>query len=275
MLPSDEGFLAYTTPKLARFEDRRIGILRACLVAVILAYVGIYQFWFKGEWAESNPVAGSSRLTIQQPTAGGCDPSTAGCLNAFRNKSELPYCAQASVSVDYPGSVLGCKFFAAPLPVGSELNGATLAVTRLQSAEQDNICAADADNCPKIFVNDEDGSMNSSFVADIESFTVALDHTAWVTRASFGAEDNSYASVSSRQKRGKLFVPKNDYLCALLHGHSGLDTSQPKLSAPCFVEPNTTGKNVDFFRVDVLLLASSSTSTSLCPLDDVNFENRT
>ena len=256
--------LSYTTAKLARFEDRRIGILRLLLVVSILAYVCIFQFAWKGEWAESDVVAGTSRLTIQQPTVGACDPAGQECLNAFRNKSELPYCSQSP-----------CQFFAAPLPVGSEMNGATLAITRLQSIEQTNVCDHAEDNCPQIFVpTGKPESAENTYVADIESFTVGFDHTAWTTRTAIG-EESSFDSVASRQKRGKLYVPKNDYLCTALQGHSGLDSAEPKLSAPCFLEPNTTRSNIDYFRLEVLLLAATSDSTAVCPLDQANFNNRT
>ena len=102
------------------------------------------------------PRDGDCAHLIQQPTVDACDPAHAGCLNAFRNKSSLPYGAEfAASSADAnrtPGSILPCAFFAAPLPVGAELNGATVAVTRIQSRAKTNVCGPRADNCPQIFL---------------------------------------------------------------------------------------------------------------------------
>ena len=209
--------LEYATPKLARFEDVRVGVLRAALAAAILAYVVIYQFAFHGAWTQSVPVTGTARISIQQPTVDACDPARAGCLNAFRNKSSLPYCAEfAASSADAnrtPGSILPCAFFAAPLPVGAELNGATVAVTRIQSRAQTNVCGPRADNCPQIFVPDDPpeapGRDQPVYVADMESFTLGLDHTAWADGDQRGAPGPSAVAVASRQKQGKLWVPSH------------------------------------------------------------------
>jgi len=277
-----DAVLTYSTPKLVCFEDRRIALLRLGLVAGILAYVGVYQFAMQGAWAESRPIAGSSRLTLRQPTVNSCDPAAAGCSNTFRNKSSLPYCAEFAprgigATAACAGSIFPCEFFAAPLPVGADLNGAALAVTKLRSVSQINVCAASADNCPHIFVAQEgalgDGSV---YVADMESFTVALDHTAWTTASQLGGSttDEGYVTVAARQKHGKVYVPKNDVLCASLEGHKTLETSEPHLAAPCFILPNTTSSNMDFFRLDVLLLAAAAESTLRCPLDKINYDGK-
>jgi hypothetical protein len=49
--------LSYTTAKLARFEDRRIGMLRLVLVVAILAYVCIFQFAWRGGGADTDMLA--------------------------------------------------------------------------------------------------------------------------------------------------------------------------------------------------------------------------
>ena len=54
---TEDGAFAITvgrpaSSKLARFEDVRVGVLRAALAAAILAYVVIYQFAFHGAWTE-------------------------------------------------------------------------------------------------------------------------------------------------------------------------------------------------------------------------------
>ena len=313
--------LEYATPKLARFEDARVGVLRAALAAVILAYVAVYQFAFHGSWAQGVPVTGTARVTIQQPTVGACDPALAGCLNAFRNKSSLPYCAEfAPAPADVnrtPGSILPCAFFAAPLPVGAELNGATVAVTRIKSGicahvyayqhacarahsfshsrtrarararththtytgAQTNVCDPRADNCAQIFVpseaSDAPGGDEPTYVADMESFTIGMDHTAWAAGDQQGASEPGDVAIASRQKQGKLFVPKNDELCRSMGGQVALERDEPRLSAPCYVKPNTTRSNIDLFRLDVLLLAAARQPTLQSQLDLVNFDGKT
>lgn len=219
-----EALLTYTTPKLARFEDVRIGNLRTVLVLMILTYVGVYQFAWQGAWAESRPIAGSSCLTIQQPAVDSCDLATTECINAFHNKTQIFYCAEFQPSKSSQrtcpsSSVLPCEFYAAPLPVGSELNGATLAITRIKSTARTNQCHPDFDSCPNIFGprTPQPAEENSAYVADMESFTVALDHTAWTTTIKPRSIEET---VAARQQHGKLYVPKNDHLCRALGGHT-------------------------------------------------------
>jgi hypothetical protein len=93
----------------------------------------------------------------------GCDPlSDARGCNNFTAKSKLPYCAEYARPVDadgdgaaaaapYNGTQLPCAFFQTPLPAGTPLNGAILAMTRVHTTRQVFVCDDANDNCAQVF----------------------------------------------------------------------------------------------------------------------------
>ncbi|KAJ8599890.1 hypothetical protein CTAYLR_002801 [Chrysophaeum taylorii] len=249
---------AYPTTKFVRIRDARLGLFKIVLALGILGYVGLYELAYEGLYLEASAVTGAVRFTLQQPTVGGCDPTDAGCANAFLPTSETSYCAQSSAT--YAGTQYPCEYYE---NIGAQvvMKSALLVVTRQTTYDEELVCvAADETTCPRVY---NITSQETTYVADAERYTVLVDHS--VVAASLA---ESVARPSSKLK-GRLYVKNSHSLCREYDGYRDIVGSSKSRRAPCFVAGNETSRNLDFFSLDVLLRAADIS------LDDINYGGMT
>ena len=271
---------AYPTSKNVRIRDARLGILKHLLTIGILLYVILEVLWDQGYAYELTTVSGTARFQLLQPTVQpGCtDPSSCscdtaddpGCENNFTSVRAGSYCAQAAppYNTSYDGEKLPCRFFESA-GAGVTRNGAILVSTRVTTYEQ-VLNESNSDTCPILYTTT---SKDEAYVNDIGRFTVLIDHSIVpdnLDLTNIGGKQSVPGqidtSASSGDIKGALYVPKNHWLCKHHEGtyprNSGKSTHG---KAPCYIKPNTTAANLDFFSLDVLMQAADSDLDALNP----------
>lgn len=256
--------LSYETAKYVSIQDSRLGLLRYCLVAAIIVYVGVFELWAFGGWLASSPVNGAVRFSLQQPTEHGCDPFDAdeNCRNAFKPVNALPYCEQSPASLSYQGNVYPCEIYEA---INAQFVAETslVVVTRASTINQTLVCGdgpANEMDCPHTY--ETVGSEHKFYTAQSEAFTVLVDHAVAASKIC-NAHPTSYScSAASSEFRGRLYSNSAE-LCREQFGLSSAfqQNRGTKLTpdAPCYIEPNRTALQIDFFSLDVLLRAAGVT----------------
>ena len=270
---------AYPTSKNVRIRDARLGILKHLLTIGILLYVILEVLWDQGYAYELTTVSGTARFQLLQPTVQpGCtDPSSCscdtaddpGCENDFTSVRAGSYCAQAAppYNTSYDGEKLPCRFFESA-GAGVTRNGAILVSTRVTTYEQ-VLNESNSDTCPILYTTT---SKDEAYVNDIGRFTVLIDHSIVpdnLDLTNIGGKQSVPGqidtSASSGDIKGALHVPKNHWLCKHHEGTEQVHGGKRKTDAPCYIKPNTTAANLDFFSLDVLMQAADSDLDALNP----------
>lgn len=177
---------AYQTPKVVKIQDRTLGLLRITLMLAIFIYIFVFNIWYKGQHFVMSDVDGIARLQWQEPTTKWCSPMKPGCESNFDSTADLSYCQ------DYTGAEPelvkhACDFYdAEELPVDLRLG--VLLPTRKRIFKQVKTCDDLAPTCRRKFsFVDAEGKLQTgddralptsdAFIADIDHFTVLIDHS--------------------------------------------------------------------------------------------------
>lgn len=177
---ADELF-AYETPKVVRIRDVRLGVLYYALVALILGYIVGYQIFYLNQHFQRRDVLGTTRMTIQQPTRGGCNPNDVGCLSDFPSLETLPYCKQYNGSslVARKAQKRNCIFADQhTLAPNGMIGDALLVPTRIDYSKERKNCQPGEENdwtCENEY--DVDANATINYIADIEEYTIMLSHS--------------------------------------------------------------------------------------------------
>lgn len=180
--------LAYQTPKVVMIKDRLLGVLKYTLMLCIFCYVFVWQLMYQGSHFYLDHLNGVARLQLQHPTK-SCNPMDTECSANYTSFQSLPYCNA------YKGknaSVIQreCKYFDA-LDLLTPMDSGYLIPSFVQIYDQVQSCEPNASNnyaCDKRYdyVDAQGGSqripgraepVGEYFVADIDSFTVLIDHS--------------------------------------------------------------------------------------------------
>lgn len=257
---------AYPTLKYVKIVDARLGLFKYLITFMIIVYVSVYQLWYLGGYLEEIGVTGAVRFSLQQPTHNGCDPTDSGCKNEFSSLKTLPYCTQSNGAAgSSTGSILPCTFLE---NIGMQvvMTNSILATTRMTQYEQVLVCNSSvSETCPFIYnLTDNPNAEQEFYVVDAEKFTVLIDHS--VIAESPDLDISEKLQAASSEISGRLYVAKNNALCSQYKESATLDyrgNMGSTSSAPCYIAPNTTSKNLDYFSLDVLMQAADQTLDSI------------
>jgi len=254
--------ISYETVKYVSIQDSRLGLLRYLLLLAIVVYVGVFEMWAFGGWLTASPVVGVVRFSLQQPTVNGCDPAEdESCRNDFQSLDQLPYCTQSTNS-SYQGSVYSCEIYEA-INAQMVTEKSMVVLTRASTAQQTLVCGPLNMTCPRTYET-AGGDNHKFYIAQSEAFTVLLDHAVTASKICREHSGRSYAcSAESSQYNGRLYS-NNPELCheqsqrynASFAHYRG---TQQTPHAPCYIQPNRTVLQQDFFSLDVLLRAAGVT----------------
>jgi len=161
----------FITPKKVIIRDCKLGLSDLMLKIAIFIYIFLISILYKGRHLSSEAAFGVGRMFIEHPVSSLCRSSQeVVCDTAFRPPSELPYCSDASctylTSLQLPGNTL---------TTGESLFIPT-SIAILNSTE---ICTPQESNnftCSKVWPRTQADDGAKSFVADIESFNIFIDH---------------------------------------------------------------------------------------------------
>lgn len=185
MIDWDDIF-AYTTVKMVRVHDRRLGILHYFFMLLIVTYIVVYVCIVSKEYMLLENPEGTVRLGLLPPRA--CPDEADGQCDGFRRLStELPYCTGGPV---IPGLLMpapfNCRYedesFVVWPPV--EQRG-FFAATRITERDQQLPDTCDlARNDPSCFDWEPAGEVGDQvyYPAQIEWFTAFIDHTMTASR---------------------------------------------------------------------------------------------
>jgi len=259
--------LSYTTVKVARIKDPKLGALHYSFMFLILVYIIIYKVIMNTGYIAFEAPVGTVRMQLQAPmaTCDGalCDPDYPMAKTAIPAITTLGYCGPDSASCGKPGSKCACRYQDAsdvvfPVTGGSpfyiatrvtnwteipnpECTPAACSAPYLHAVKAGETYAACAAKCG---ANHFDGGCNATancwnqerwYVAGVEDFTILIDHN--VEAPSFDLSGTS-ATMS-----GSL------------------------LSCGTHMKPNMTKQNQDFFSVKTLLDAAQFSDGEHCGVD--------
>jgi hypothetical protein len=195
-----DDLLSYTTSRTVRIRDKRLGAAYVLLTTAILAYILAYQVAVRQAFLKSGDVAALARLQLQRAGAAyrwpqGAAPYCAGSPAPGANASggggapgvAAFYAFPSAGAYEYVGpggggvvaAQLDCLFFdesfAVPSPLESNAIFLTTRLTswREQSAPAQTECDYQGlENCSWVA-----GARNTSYVADVELFTLLIEHS--------------------------------------------------------------------------------------------------
>mmetsp|Transcript_63208 Transcript_63208/g.137464 ORF Transcript_63208/g.137464 Transcript_63208/m.137464 type:complete len:460 (+) Transcript_63208:94-1473(+) len=172
------GFNTYEMPRTVKVKSTKVGILKVVLMSLVFIgyFLGYGLFWNKS-YLEISAITGIMRMNMQHPTA-HCNPLHEDCLDRFKPLDELPYCQRHSSD----GTVVQSQMTQQPCEYLDEYDvgnvafqgSVTMMPTRLKRVKQEKICDSARTPCPRQY---KAVAVEDVFVADMESFTVLIDHS--------------------------------------------------------------------------------------------------
>lgn len=256
-------WLSYQTPVFVKIQDPRLGCLAYSLSAAIFIYLVAYNILYRNSLVEADTPSGIVRLSLRQPTVGFCKSLDDDCHLIKQPFSELSYCAQnPNASAE---EVLPCRHMddrEAAIETGSWVH----LVTYLRVYEQRRPCRSDDDTCTRLWASVPAAERRSklpaeTFVAQVERFTMMLDHSASAPSV----------NVTGPDPGARGYIRTDD--AALCSSHPSRSTRPvgfdedpiPSAGAPCYIIPNKTSTNKDFFEISVLLALVGVDLDVACP----------
>lgn len=195
---SIDSLFAYYTPKIVAIQDRSLGLLRIFAMLIIFLYIFVYNIWYQGFHFDLSEVEGITRQEWQEPTRMWCNPRHLDCKANYSKIVDLPYCKQYS-GLNATHVRRPCKYFdARELPI--TLSSGTLIPTYIQKFKQVKDCADGDQLCERKFhFVDAYGvpqngqglaePYSKNFVADVEDYTLTLDHSFRTTDGKVAYDD--------------------------------------------------------------------------------------
>jgi len=157
------GFLVYDTISVVRIKDKRLAVMHYLCMVAILGYVLIYTVWFNQAYYAVEAPVGTVRIN---PMAASERPN-----ETWANLSDLLYCRSEYHNESYSQP---CKYFDSNIDVFPQAVDSSITIaSRISFSTQ-------VPTNPDF--NDTDSNWNTTssdlyFLADIENFTLQIDHT--------------------------------------------------------------------------------------------------
>jgi len=188
----------YETPTITVIKHRPLGLTRMMLLFGIFLYIVVYSMLYQGSHFKINDVSGMNRLQWQEPVM-QCNPMDIDCSANFTDLKDLPYCE--SYTGKHPATEqFRCGYFEAwELPI--TMPGAVLLPTKFAKYNQVEVCDIHVESCSRKYkFVDDDGNEQTgegkaepvygSFVANVEDFTLMIDHNFRTTSGSQAHDDD-------------------------------------------------------------------------------------
>mmetsp|Transcript_22653 Transcript_22653/g.51761 ORF Transcript_22653/g.51761 Transcript_22653/m.51761 type:complete len:638 (+) Transcript_22653:75-1988(+) len=175
-----DNLFAYSTVKQVNIRDRKLGLIHALFRLSIIAYIIVYQLMYKCKHMVEGRVYGTTRMTLQRPTVEHCNPLHYDCEADLTHVKDLPYCKQAdrqdrSSSSNSSFRSLDCLYLDEHAwNFGFEDQDSIFLATRYNNITQTKDHGHPKTN-PYKFKKDD--VQLDHYVADIERFTVLIDHS--------------------------------------------------------------------------------------------------
>mmetsp|Transcript_12508 Transcript_12508/g.35642 ORF Transcript_12508/g.35642 Transcript_12508/m.35642 type:complete len:530 (+) Transcript_12508:80-1669(+) len=186
----DEVF-AYQTPKVVILKDRRLGFIAISLKLLIFCYIFLWMIIYQGKHLSVADVNGVNRLSVRNPSEDMCNPFHVGCRSNYTDFRQLPYCAESAETYNEgDGTKRPCQIWDS-VEAHIPFDDGALVPTRVRRYDQVRACEPSEENnwsCNPapyeyLSVNGSQQTVHGeavpkydAFIADIEHFTVLIDH---------------------------------------------------------------------------------------------------
>eukprot|EP01098_Paradermamoeba_levis_P014033 TRINITY_DN6586_c0_g1_i1.p1 TRINITY_DN6586_c0_g1~~TRINITY_DN6586_c0_g1_i1.p1 ORF type:complete len:400 (-),score=74.51 TRINITY_DN6586_c0_g1_i1:95-1294(-) len=159
-----DAVFSYNTVKIVKIRDRRLGLLHYFFILLIIGYIFGFTIIYQQRYLTLEAPAGSLRLSLMKPTK----PSPLATLE---------YCLQNNqTSFSFPN--YKCVYWDDLLALYPRVERSGMFIsTRVNKTRNNRRCDWSIDPNCNFYVN----SSSSIFVADIERFTIMMDHTVYAT----------------------------------------------------------------------------------------------
>jgi len=162
------GFLVYDTVSVVRIKDKRLALLHyACLVAIVF-YIVFWTIFYKQAYYAYEAPVGTVRINPMAPPERTND--------SWIDIKDLPYCRTDSRTQLYGFDIYDCKYYDSAIDVFPQaVDGSITISTRIKLSNQYVVNPAfNTTDC--VWIDDPD-SIETFYLADIERFTLQVDHT--------------------------------------------------------------------------------------------------
>eukprot|EP00029_Vermamoeba_vermiformis_P010900 TRINITY_DN5855_c0_g1_i1.p1 TRINITY_DN5855_c0_g1~~TRINITY_DN5855_c0_g1_i1.p1 ORF type:complete len:385 (-),score=86.56 TRINITY_DN5855_c0_g1_i1:61-1215(-) len=171
-------FFEYSTVKVVKIRDARLGLLHYVFMFLILAYVAGYTIIYRQRYLLTEVPVGSVRMSLMAPKSR--TPAT-----------ELPFCINSTIPYAYTKH--NCAYWDADLVVyPTAEDKAMLAATRVTMLNETFECELDDYTC-----HVTSHTTDTIYIPDIERFTLMIDHTVVAPKSGF--------QRNGAQMSGKLY----------------------------------------------------------------------
>jgi len=166
-------WLSYSTVKLVKIRERRLGLLHYIFMVVIVLYVAGYTVIYNKTYMITEKPVGSIRLSLLQ----GAD---------VKNVTQLPYCLYNNHTSIGKFPNQKCVFWDESFVLYPETEEYSMfATTRVTITNQSVNCSMVDDSTCEY----QDDSTDVYYIGDIEHFTVLIDHSIYAPHV--GVEANA------------------------------------------------------------------------------------
>jgi len=165
------GVSGFELNKEVAVKNTKLGCFKFVLMSLtVVCWLFYHGCFMEKSYLEMMPLIGLVRLQLQHPTEAHCSPTDRSCKPSFAPLEDLPYCHKPGKD---PAEV--CQYME-EFDLASGILGfgtsSILVPSRRTKFVQDRQC--DAPGCMQPYVTSDERSV---FVADIENFTLLIDHS--------------------------------------------------------------------------------------------------
>lgn len=176
-----EPFSGHEVPMTVRVQGFGLSLTKSILVLILVVIYMLRVILLK-HYLEFVPVSGVVRLQLQHPVQGRCNPLDAQCKRGFKGPVDLEYCSQFEGQGGAKHK-MECEYYDAfDLDTMDNQQDSIMIVTRRSTYKQklNPLCMIEETKkpCEQKFVQQE---RQDRFVADVESFTLLVDHAVYST----------------------------------------------------------------------------------------------
>lgn len=259
-----DAILAYSTVKIVQIQDRRLGLLHYFFMLVILGYIVGFTVLWQMRYLKTEAPVGSIRTSLMSPQTKGLTPPAA---------ESIAYCLQNSTSTNgFPNHE--CLYWDEDLVVYPTLeHGAMFVTTRITNTSQDlkDGCSLTNNTCKYVPVSPP----NDIYVADIEDFTLLIDHAMYTSQLGIQANGQDLSGSLIDSNGDKItnlpagdtvgMIGKQDILhMSVVLRAAGIDS----LDTPGFNDPKKSKRDDGI----VLLVFITYSNTYSYNTNNINYE---
>mmetsp|Transcript_14412 Transcript_14412/g.50106 ORF Transcript_14412/g.50106 Transcript_14412/m.50106 type:complete len:448 (-) Transcript_14412:68-1411(-) len=225
--------VTYQTVKLVQIDDLFLGGLHYVFLLLVFLWIAVYNVAYQNAYIRFESPIGSVRTSLQGPTqvspktGSPCDPTkpVPACSYEFTDPSLLQYCSQSGAVVYGEGQLtLPCVNWDAEDVISPVTGSEVLYIgTRVQESNATLQCQfppRGGKPCPQTYetachrsftvdpsCSQADTAVENYFVADIERYTVLLDHSVRSPTNPHVHGDSSSMSGSLMSCNGTIVTP--------------------------------------------------------------------